>query len=46
MAPGVFLVPEVGYRDFGKLELRMMVLTPDADLGNLWYVGAKWQINF
>lgn len=45
MAPGVFLVPEVGFRDYGSLEFEDG-LTPDADLGNLWYVGAKWQINF
>ena len=44
MAPGVFLVPEVGYRSFG--EVKFEDATPNFDLGNLWYFGAKWQINF
>ena len=39
MAPGVFLVPEVGYYDF-------MDGVNGADEGNQWYVGAKWQIDF
>ena len=43
MAKGVYLVPEVGYRDYGDLELRNV---PDQDLGSLWYAGAKWQIDF
>jgi len=49
MAPGVFLVPEVGYRDFGDLKFVRNAdgtQDPDLDLGNLFYVGAKWQINF
>ena len=45
MAPGGFLVPEVGFRDFGKVEFGDPD-EPDADLGNLFYIGAKWQINF
>ena len=45
MAPGVYLVPEVGFRDFGKLEFGEPDVE-DADLGNLFYIGAKWQINF
>jgi hypothetical protein len=45
MAPGVFLVPEAGFRDFGELKIDVPG-TPDIDLGSLWYFGAKWQINF
>jgi hypothetical protein len=43
LAKGVYLVPEVGYRDYGDLELDN---APDVDLGSLWYAGAKWQIDF
>jgi hypothetical protein len=43
MAPGVYLVPEVGFRDYGHVE-------PSADANqdhdNLWYTGLKWQIDF
>jgi hypothetical protein len=45
MAPGVFVVPEAGFRDFGKLKFGEAGVE-DADLGNLFYIGAKWQINF
>jgi len=39
LAPGVFLIPSVGYREFGN--------TPeDEDQGNQFYLGAKWQIDF
>jgi hypothetical protein len=39
LAPGVYIIPEVGYRDFGN--------TPeDEDQGNQMYLGAKWQIDF
>jgi hypothetical protein len=44
LAKGVYLVPEVGYRDYGDLEPGGVA--PDVDLGNLWYAGAKWQIDF
>ncbi len=44
MAQGVYLVPEVGFRDYGKLEGNPA--EPDKDLGSLFYAGAKWQINF
>ncbi len=37
LAPGFFIVPELGYRD------REDVGTND---NNAWYLGAKWQINF
>ncbi|RPJ77228.1 MAG: porin [Desulfobacteraceae bacterium] len=40
LAPGVFLVPEVGYIAF------MDDPIADDDRGYLWYAGAKWQINF
>jgi hypothetical protein len=43
MAKGVYLIPEVGYRDFGDLEGSV---EGKQDLGNLWYAGAKWQIDF
>ena len=39
MAPGVFLIPEVGMRDFGNNP-------EDEDQGSSFYLGAKWQINF
>jgi hypothetical protein len=39
LAPGVFLCPEVGYYDY-------MDGVNGADQGNLWYAGAKWQIDF
>jgi hypothetical protein len=39
MAPGVYLMPEVGYIDQGKN-------TADADTGSTMYLGAKWQIDF
>ena len=42
LAPGIYLVPEVGYLDFGKLTAP----GPDRGLGHLWYLGAKWQIDF
>ena len=44
MAPGVYLVPEVGYHNYGKVKFKDA--TPDVDLGNLLYFGAKWQIDF
>ncbi len=39
LAPGVFIVPEVGYQDF-------MDDASGDDEGYQWYAGAKWQINF
>jgi hypothetical protein len=39
MAPGVFLCPEVGYYDY------MDGRNGNAE-GNMWYAGAKWQIDF
>ena len=44
MAPGVYLAPEVGYYKYGKVKFKDD--TPDFDLGNLFYIGAKWQIDF
>jgi hypothetical protein len=39
LAPGVFLVPEIGYLD-------KMDNVADVDEGSQWYAGAKWQIDF
>jgi len=39
MAPGVYLMPEIGYIDWGKT-------SADLDQGNTLYLGAKWQIDF
>ncbi len=44
MAPGVFVIPEIGYRDYGELDFKDD--RANVDLGNLFYFGAKWQINF
>jgi len=43
LAKGVYLIPEVGYRDYGDFEGD---IEGKQDLGNLWYAGAKWQIDF
>jgi len=39
LAPGVYVIPEVGYYDFDQD-------SSGADTGSLWYAGGKWQINF
>jgi hypothetical protein len=39
LAPGVFIIPEVGYRNEGDS-------AADVDQGDSWYLGGKWQINF
>ncbi len=39
LAPGVFLVPEIGYFDY-------MDNPTGVDEGYEWYAGAKWQVNF
>ena len=48
LAKGVYIVPEIGYRDFGKEEgdRPPFVVAPDTDNGSLFYAGAKWQIDF
>ena len=48
MAPGVYIVPEIGYRDFGKDEgdRPPFSVAPQTDNGSLFYAGAKWQIDF
>ena len=48
LAPGVYIIPEVGYRDFGKqkVDKPFYIVAPDVDLGSLFYAGAKWQIDF
>jgi hypothetical protein len=45
MAPSVYLIPEVGYRDFGDAKFSDPNVD-DVDLGSLFYFGAKWQIDF
>jgi hypothetical protein len=39
LAPGVYIIPEVGYFDFGNDPQNL-------DQGKQWYAGAKWQIDF
>ena len=39
LAPGVYVIPEVGYYDFDDT-------VKDTDAGDLFYLGGKWQINF
>jgi hypothetical protein len=41
LAPGVFLVPEAGFIDYGE-----GFDDSTQDFGHTWYVGAKWQIDF
>jgi hypothetical protein len=42
LAPGVFIVPEVGMFDYGDNDSG----AGSTDRGNVTYYGAKWQINF
>ena len=47
LAPSVYLVPEIGYIDFGDAKTTTTdVIRVDEQLGDLWYIGAKWQIDF
>jgi hypothetical protein len=39
MAPGVYVIPEVGYYEYGDD-------FTDTDAGDQFYAGAKWQIDF
>ncbi len=39
MAPGVFVIPEVGYYDLDNAP-------NDDEAGSVFYIGGKWQINF
>jgi len=39
LAPGVYVIPEVGYYDFDNS-------ASGAEAGSLFYLGGKWQINF
>jgi hypothetical protein len=39
LAPGVYVIPEVGYYDLDDS-------ADGADAGDLFYLGGKWQINF
>jgi len=43
LAPSVYLVPEIGYLDYGKGTTEVGI---DQELGDLRYIGAKWQIDF
>ena len=43
LADGVYIIPEVGYFDFGELEVTGLA---DVEQGADTYVGAKWMINF
>lgn len=42
LAKGVFMVPEIGKLDYGDDE----VAGTSTDMGDMKYIGAKWQINF
>jgi predicted porin len=44
LAPGVYLIPEVGYIDKGDTNGAGAAGTQDQ--GYVWYGGAKWQIDF
>ena len=48
LAPSVYIIPEIGYRDFGKAKYDkpFYIGAPDVDLGNLFYIGAEWRIDF
>ena len=48
LAKGVYIIPEIGYRDFGTQDIDkpFYIVAPDVDLGSLFYAGAKWQIDF
>jgi len=39
LAPGVWLIPEIGYTDYGDN-------FDNDDEGDRWYAGGKWQIDF
>ena len=44
LAPGVWIIPEIGYQDFADAPVD---IGPDgADQGSKLYAGAKWQIDF
>jgi hypothetical protein len=40
LAPGVYVIPEIGYYDFDDSYVN------GQDTGDFFYAGAKWQINF
>jgi hypothetical protein len=42
LAPGVWIIPEVGYFDNDDLPID----ANDNDAGDLLYIGAKWQVDF
>ncbi len=43
LAPSVYLVPEIGYINYGN---GIALTGPAPQLGDQWYVGGKWQIDF
>jgi hypothetical protein len=45
LAPGVYIIPEVGMFDYGDMELSGAT-TSSTPLGDCTYYGAKWMINF
>ncbi|UCF91403.1 MAG: hypothetical protein JSW39_24535 [Desulfobacterales bacterium] len=46
LAPGVYIIPEIGYTDYGQSADENAFGPGDDDEGNQWYAGAKWQIDF
>ena len=47
LAPGVYIIPEVGMFDFGDAEVSGAgAASGSTDLGDCTYYGAKWMINF
>ena len=43
LAPGVYIIPEIGMFDFGDAEVTGI---PSVDMGDCTYYGAEWKINF
>jgi hypothetical protein len=52
-----YFIPEIGYIDYGDVTYKVPCVSDccpttafancdDIDQGDLWYIGAKWQINF
>jgi hypothetical protein len=48
LAPGVTVIPEFGYYDYGDAATDQDLVTAgnQNDEGEQWYLGAKWQIDF
>jgi hypothetical protein len=43
---GFFIVPEFGYYDYGDTSQRSPIDNSAIEDGDMFYFGAKWQINF